>query len=111
MKLDDLTKPAVPVGYGRLILDVAATHGVQPDRLLAAADVPADLMADPNGRLSAVQSGSLLYHAMEMSGEPAFGYEIGLHSSLTSHGIMGYGLLSSSTVRQRFSLSFSCSSV
>ena len=105
MKLDDLTKPAVPVGYGRLILDVAATHDVQPDRLLAAADVPADLMNDPNGRLSAVQSGSLLYHAMEMSGEPAFGYEIGLHSNLTSHGIMGYGLLSSSTVRQAINLS------
>jgi AraC-like DNA-binding protein len=105
MKLDDLTKPAVPVGYGRLILDVAATHGVEADRLLAAAEVPSDLMADPNARLSAIQSGSLLFHAMEMSGEPAFGYEVGLHSSLTSHGIMGYGLLSSSTVRQAINLS------
>ena len=105
MKLDDLSKPAVPVGYGRLILDVAATHNVEPDRLLAAAGVPADLMDDPSARLSAVQSGSLLYHAMQMSGEPAFGYEVGLHSSLTSHGIMGYGLLSSSTVRQAINLS------
>jgi len=105
MKLDDLSKPAVPVGYGRLILDVAATHDVEPDRLLAAAGVPADLMDDPSARLSAVQSGSLLYHAMQMSGEPAFGYEVGLHSSLTSHGIMGYGLLSSSTVRQAINLS------
>jgi len=105
MKLDDLTKPAVPVGYGRLILDVAATHDVEADRLLAAADVPAGLMDDPNARLSAIQSGSLLFHAMEMSGEPAFGYEVGLHSSLTSHGIMGYGLLSSSTVRQAINLS------
>ena len=105
MKRDDLTKPAVPVGYARLILDVAATHDVEADRLLAAAEVPADLLDDPNARLSAVQSGSLLYHAMEMSGEPAFGYEIGLHSSLTSHGIMGYGLLSSSTVRQAINLS------
>jgi AraC-like DNA-binding protein len=105
MRLGDLTKPAVPVGYGRLILDVAATHGVDPEPLLAAAEVPADLMDDPNGRLSAVQSGSLLYLAMQMSGEPAFGYEVGLHSSLTSHGIMGYGLLSSSTVRQAINLS------
>jgi AraC-like DNA-binding protein len=105
MKLDDLSKPAVPVGYGRLILDVAATHDVEADRLLAAAGVPADLMDDPSARLSAVQSGSLLYHAMQMSGEPAFGYEVGLHSSLTSHGIMGYGLLSSSTVRQAINLS------
>src|SRR5690349_2258200 len=104
MKLDDLTKPAVPVGYGRLILEVAATHDVDPDQLLAAAEVPAALMDDPSARLSAVQSGSLLLHAMELSGEPAFGYEVGLHSSLTSHGIMGYGLLSSSTVRQAINL-------
>jgi AraC-like DNA-binding protein len=105
MKLHDLSKPAVPVGYGRLILDVAATHGVDPERLLAAADVPGNLMDDPSARLSAVQAGSLLHHAMQMSGEPAFGYEVGLHSSLTSHGIMGYGLLSSSTVRQAINLS------
>ncbi len=81
MKLDDLTKPAVPVGYGLLILDVAATHDVEPDRLLEASGVPAELMADPNARLSAVQTGSLLHHAMRMSGEPAFGYEVGLHSN------------------------------
>jgi AraC-like DNA-binding protein len=105
MRLDDLTKPVVPVGYGRLILDVAATHDVDANRLLAAAGVPADLLDDPNARLSAIQSGSLLHVAMELSREPAFGYEVGLQSSLTSHGIMGYGLLSSSTVRQAINLS------
>jgi AraC-like DNA-binding protein len=105
MRLDDLSRPAVPVGYGQLILDVAATHDVDPAALLEAADVPSALMADPNGRLSAVQSGALLLHAMELSGEPAIGYEIGLHSSLTSHGLMGYGLLSSPTVRQAIGLS------
>jgi hypothetical protein len=105
MKLDDLNRPAVPVGYGQLILDVAATHDVEPTALLTAAGVPPELMADPDGRLSALQSGSLLLHAMELSGEPAIGYEIGLHSSLTSHGLMGYGLLSSPTVRQAIGLS------
>ena len=105
MRLDDLTRPAVPVGYGQLILDVAATHDVDPAALLSAAGVTADLMQDPNGRLSALQSGALLLHAMELSGEPAFGYEIGMHSSLTSHGLMGYGLISSSSVRQAIGLS------
>ncbi|MFL6171452.1 MAG: AraC family transcriptional regulator [Marmoricola sp.] len=105
MRLGDLDRPAVPVGYGQLILDVASTHDVDPRVLLAAAEVPAELMADPNGRLTAVQSGLLLWHAMELSREPAIGYEIGLHSSLTSHGIMGYGLISSSSVRHAIGLS------
>ncbi|RNL81390.1 AraC family transcriptional regulator [Nocardioides marmorisolisilvae] len=105
MRLDDFTRPAVPVGYGQLILDVAATHGVEPAALLAASDVPPELMQDPNGRISAMQSGLLLLNAMEMSAEPALGYEIGLHSSLTSHGLMGYGLISSPTVRDAIGLS------
>lgn len=104
MKVAEFSRPVVPVGYGRLILDVVAMHDVPADRLLAAADVPGELLDDPHGRLTAWQAGALLFHAMELSGEPAIGYEIGLHSSLTSHGIMGYGLLSSSSVRDAISL-------
>ena len=57
MKLAEFARPAVPVGYGQLILDVAATHGVAGDDLLAAAEVPAGLLDDPNGRLTAWQAG------------------------------------------------------
>ena len=105
MKLAEFATPAIPVGYAQLILDVAATHDVASDELLAAAEVPPELLDDPNGRLTGWQAGALLVLAMEKSGEPAFGYEIGLHSSLTTHGIMGYGLISSATVRQAIDLS------
>lgn len=105
MKLAEFARPAVPVGYAQLILDVAATHDVAADELLAEADVPRELLDDPNGRLTGWQAGALLVLAMEKSAEPAFGYEIGLQSSLTTHGIMGYGLISSATVRQAIDLS------
>ncbi len=105
MKLAEFARPAIPVGYAQLILDVAATHDVASDELLAAAEVPKELLDDPNGRLTGWQAGALLVLAMEKSGEPAFGYEIGLQSSLTTHGIMGYGLISSATVRQAIDLS------
>ncbi len=105
MKLAEFDRPAVPVGYAELILDVAATHDVAAGDLLSAAGVPAELLDDPNARLTAWQAGALLHLAMEMAEEPAFGYELGLRSSLTSHGIMGYGLISSATVRQAIGLS------
>src|ERR1044072_1404013 len=105
MKLAEFDRPAVPVGYAQLILDVAATHAVAGEELLAAAEVPPELLDDPSGRLTAWQAGALLLLAMEMSDEPGIGYEVGLHSSLTSHGIMGYGLISSATVRQAIDLS------
>jgi AraC-like DNA-binding protein len=104
MKQEDFSKPFVPVVYGVLILEVAQAHGVDRDALLAAAGVPAPVLEDPNGRLSRLQAGGMLYQALKLSGEPALGYEIGLHSSLTSHGLMGYGLISSSTLRQAIDL-------
>ncbi len=105
MKLAEFDRPAVPVGYAQLILDVAATHDVAGDELLAGADIPPELLDDPSARLTGWQAGALLLLAMEKAQEPGLGYEVGLHSSLTSHGILGYGLISASTVREAIDLS------
>lgn len=105
MKQGELGKPFVPVVYGVLIQDVAARHGVDRSTLLAAAAIPPALLDDPNGRLTQLQAGTMLYQAIALSREPALGYEIGLHSSLTSHGLMGYGMISSSTLREAIGLS------
>ncbi|HUP99067.1 MAG TPA: AraC family transcriptional regulator [Aeromicrobium sp.] len=96
-------RPAVPVAYGLHIAEVAASLGVGPE-LFEAAGIPPEALADPDGRLTANQAGSLLHVAAELSGEPGFGYEIGLRSSLTSHGIMAFGLLTSATLRQAIEL-------
>jgi AraC-like DNA-binding protein len=105
MRPDELGRPFVPVVYGVLIQDVAERHGVDRKTLLAAANVAPALLDEPNGRLSQLQAGGLLYQAIALSREPALGYEIGLHSSLTSHGLMGYGMISSSTLREAIGLS------
>jgi AraC-like DNA-binding protein len=101
--VDWLDKPAVPVAYAVLIEEVAATFGVGPE-LLARAGVDRSAFADPTARLSARQAGALLHHARELTGEPGFGYEVGLRSSLTSHGAMGFGLLTSATLREAIEL-------
>jgi AraC-like DNA-binding protein len=104
MKPDYFTKPFIPAVYGLLILEVAAVHGVDRQQLLADAGVPAALLDKPDARLTVLQAGGLLYLAMRRSGEPGLGYEIGLHSNLTSHGIMGYGLMSSASLREAIAL-------
>lgn len=96
-------RPAVPVAYGLLIADVAAAFGVGPE-LFEAAGLAPDALADLDGRLTAMQAGGLLHCATELSREPGFGYEIGLRSSLTSHGVMAFGLLTSATLRQAIKL-------
>lgn len=103
-------RPAVPVAYGILIQEVAASFGVGPE-LLDAAGVPRSAFGDPDGRLTALQAGALLLHGRELTGEPGFGYEIGLRSSLTSHGVMAFGLLTSATLREAIELGAEYSAV
>ncbi len=99
MKVEDLHKPAIPVAYGHLILGVAESLGVPAARMLEGQNISATLLATTDGRLSMLQANNLLYRGLRLSGNPAFGYEIGLHSSLTTHGFVGYGLLSYPTLR------------
>lgn len=91
-------RPLVPAGYGLLIQEVAHQLGVGTE-LLTAAGLTTERLESTDGRLSAMQAGSLLYHAMELSREPALGYEIGLQSGLTSHGLVGLALMSVDSVR------------
>lgn len=99
MKIEDLHKPAIPVAYGHLILSVAASLGVPSARMLDGLNIPDRLLATADGRLSMLQANKLLYRGLRLSGNPAFGYEIGLHSGLTTHGFIGFGLLSYPTLR------------
>ena len=97
-------RPAVPVAYGLLVgrggVVVRGRTGVVRRRRGGAVTH----LADPDGRLTAMQAGSLLHFGMELSQEPGFGYEVGLRSSLTSHGVMAFGLLTSATLRQAIEL-------
>lgn len=104
MRADDLTKPTVPVSYALLVLEAAAAHGASADEVLAAARLAPDELEDHNGRTSVLAVGTILLRALELTGEPGLGYEIGLRSSLTSHGLMGYAMMSSSTLREAIEL-------
>lgn len=97
MKASSADRPLVPAVYALLIQEVARGYGVGEELLAAAGLTAADLRADE--RLTPMQAGTLLLHAMELTGEPALGYEIGLHSSITSHGLIGLALTSVDSVR------------
>ena len=98
MRAEDLLKPSVPVAYGLLILDVAERCGLPRAELLKGMNIPAAVLDTPDARISLVQAGQMLYRALMHS--PQAGYEIGLHSNLTTHGFIGYGLLTNPTPRQ-----------
>jgi AraC-like DNA-binding protein len=98
VKTEDLSKPSVPIVYGTLILNRAAERGGRREALLSGLNIPDALWATPDARLSLVQAGQLLYRGLKL--DPAIGYEIGLTSNLTTHGFIGFGVMSNPTARQ-----------
>jgi AraC-like DNA-binding protein len=100
MKAENLRKPSVPVVYIQLIIGLAADRGVTQDAVLDGLGIPAEVLAQPDGRLSLLQTSQVLYRALKLTRDPALGYEIGLHSNVTTHGFVGYGVMSYTTLRE-----------
>jgi AraC-like DNA-binding protein len=101
MKSNDPLVPTVPVSYVLLMLDLATERGVRPEQLLQGLSFTPDLLNDPDGRVGLLTDyANLCRRSMALTGEPALAYEFGLRSTLTTHGIVGYGLMSQPNLRQ-----------
>jgi len=105
MSLDALSNPTVHVAYAELTIQLAAAHGVGRERLLEGLDIDVAELQHSGGRMTLRQWGRLIARALKLTQHPGLGYEFGLHNNLTTHGIFGYGLLSSATVREAFEYS------
>ncbi|MGH8455265.1 MAG: AraC family transcriptional regulator [Nevskiales bacterium] len=100
----DPHKPAVPVVYALFALSVVAERGLGRDQLLAGTGISPAALENPEARLSVAQYGRLIEKALQLTGDPGLGYELGLRSQLTKHGFLGYGLMSCATLREAIGL-------
>lgn len=104
MRTEDLEKPTVPMTYARLLLEAVEVHGVDRDDVLRATGLDPATLEDPTDRLSVLAFGRLAERALADADAPALGYEIALSSSLMSHGIIGFGMMTSSSLRDAIDL-------
>lgn len=94
-----LDKPSVPIVYAFLIFEVAAKHGVSRERILEGAHIPEQLFSQPDALLTLMQVNVLFYKAIKLTERPGLGYEMALQSTISSHGFLGYGVMSCASVR------------
>jgi AraC-like DNA-binding protein len=93
--------PTVPVSYVWLVLKIAEDHGVAPQRLLNGLRISPAQLDNPDGRIGLLDDyAEICRRAMACTGEPGLGYEFGLRATLTTHGILGWGLMSQPNLRQ-----------
>jgi AraC-like DNA-binding protein len=100
MRSDDVYRPAIPLAYVQLIVDYAARNGVTREKLVQGLGLSRSLLDSADARVSRHDAGAILLRAIKLTGNPGTGFEIGLASSITTHGLVGYGLMAAATLRK-----------
>jgi AraC-like DNA-binding protein len=95
---------ALLVQYVRQIADQLGGMGVDVDLWLARSHLSREQLNGPSLVLAYPTFQSLALDALSMSREPALGLLIGERLLANSHGMLGYAVLSSGTIRQALEL-------
>jgi AraC-like DNA-binding protein len=93
------------VAHAAHLIDVVKRWHVSADDLLAGLDFRAEALADPRAHLSVPALMAMLERARTLTGEPALGLYIGLHTRATLYGYLGFAVLSAATIREAIDLS------
>ncbi|MCU9949335.1 AraC family transcriptional regulator [Pseudomonas sp. PDM13] len=88
----------VPVAYAEALLSLAEELGVPRETLFAQARVRPEILQSPNGRLSFIDFNLLASAALVLCNEPALGLVLGQRLNVSTHGILGYAVLSSANL-------------
>ncbi|MGB1580920.1 MAG: AraC family transcriptional regulator [Nevskiales bacterium] len=90
---------AIPAAYLMQIVDLVGKWGVTESDMLAATKISPGLLRNPDARVPLAQAAIFGMNMLRLSGKPGIGFELGLHVKLTTHGKLGYALLSADTLR------------
>lgn len=95
-----LQKATVPLSYLQLLLEIAAERGLSQAQVLAGVPFDPARLSEPEGRMSPMQWTLMLSNALQLTRDPALGYEYGLRMRPSSHGFLGYATLSCGSMRE-----------
>ena len=84
MKHDfDPNKPAMPIAYPRLLLDLMAERGFSRAEVLAGSQLDPSVFDKPEQRITPAQFLFILLNCFYLTKDPALGYEMGLRTPVT----------------------------
>ena len=84
------------------IVNAAAAHGVQAERLYEAVTLDPSVLLDPDNRIPFAQLVSLYEKAAELTGDDNFGLHVGQSIKPTAFDVVGYCALNSPTLGAAF---------
>jgi len=102
--MNQAARPLVPARYFLLLGDVLAAAGFSLDELVSAAGFDPCQFRKPDFTVTAEQVDNLIVHALKMTGRSDLGFDWGRRLKLSSHDLLGYAMLSCTTIDQLFRL-------
>lgn len=104
MKDSPLNQALVPATNALLLVAFARERGIAPDPALSDLGIQEGALSDDMQSLSVGQCIRLMQWVGQHTQEPALGYEMGLRTPSTAHGLFSLGLLSCATPQQALEL-------
>jgi AraC-like DNA-binding protein len=93
-----------PISYAAILTDIAVEHGAERGKLLAAAGIAVEDLSCADAHFSSQQLKTLVQEAKQQTAEPALCLYFGEQLTLTSHGVLGYALMSCRNIQQAVDL-------
>jgi len=101
MKLELISSMRMPNQSVRLMAAMLDEHGIDPQPLLAAANIPSNVVDDPQGEVSGLQELHFQEEfAKATADQPALWFRLGLRYRLMTYGPLGLAVLSAGTIHQ-----------
>ena len=92
--------PSVPARYLLWAMQLAEAHGADCAGVPEAGGVTRAELENVSAMLTQRQFDRCLYKLLQVSCDRALGFNLGMHLQISSHDILGYALLSSTTLDQ-----------
>lgn len=100
----DATLPFIPARYYARLGELLAGQGLDAPAIYAKAGIAGETLADPEGRLSLPQVEGLIAEVYRVAPDFPWAFELGRSLKLSSHGMLGYAMLSSPDLDYVFQL-------
>jgi AraC-like DNA-binding protein len=99
-----LNRATVSSAYALFMLMLAEERGLAADAILAGTGATREQLAAPDARITPLQQAGIVFNLLGATGDPSIAIEIGLRSSLTKSGLIGFGLMSCATFGEAIQL-------
>jgi AraC-like DNA-binding protein len=95
---------SMPGAYVLYSVELVRRWGITAEELLEGTGLTIETLADPRMRVSIPTIVQILERARELTGEPAYGYYLGIQMRISAHGSLGAAASVSRTMREAIEL-------